>query len=626
MLSLYPKFLQLRLLGEKTLADTLGVEIGETITLDGAASFDRAVLNAAIAKVYADEAEASSVEDLEGKQWSVLVDSGRSPPSIRLSKGEASYLLAGFPWLLPKADDRLQHLEGLRSELAIGMDALAPFRTLLSRRTLKPAEIDALQEIVERSPIHTARKIAGDIARGEGDPETIAPSHAESYAAFVGRDPAGDLESFRDTILPGIVRAWLDWDNFEGAKMALLSCGQGALGPATELRDLPGDHLVGLADWGVEDADLLSKVAIIEVGLPNLRRVPALAAPLSRLVEQLRDMQPKAERSRAKLLMAGFLTVEAELSRTQALAHLPPFQRRIATLAQASLFDRTAHRRVDIEGFGKWALEDRGRHFYVQQLVDMRSEPRWHPEGASAERLDAELMGRIRNAAWANSDTIVGTELEELLLGAGAGAITSRVQFPGSFLPGPAEGADHSAPATPQEFEDILDQTLGERELTPRSVIALVNLSATFRVGDDRIDRAIQLIRSASYHFAVDVSADQRDVLIDGLAKVAAGTRRADLARDVRTMLRRQRMDGSAQLSITSEFLTCLTAAAAHRDLADWVDFVGDCAMEAANSTSREDEARLLHFDVERLCQCEPLVRARGGGRALATLQLMLKE
>ncbi|MBH1943476.1 hypothetical protein I5L01_04435 [Erythrobacter sp. YJ-T3-07] len=626
MLSLYPKFLQLRLLGDESLRDALGVEIGETITIEGAVSFDRTLLNAAIEGAYAGEGDGASVQDMDGEEWSLSLDSTRSPPAVRLSKEESAYLLVGLAWLLPKASDRLHHLEGLRRELAIGVAALAPWREILARRTLNLPEIDALQEVIDRSPMSRARKIAADVTKGKGDLETFAPGSAESYAPFVGSDPASDLASFRDGMLPGIVRAWLDWDQFEGAKMALLGCGQGSLAPATELRDLPGDHLVRLAEWGLEGADLLSKVAIIEVGLPSIRRVPDLTGPLSRLVEQIRDMEPKSEGSRAKLLMASLITVEAELSRTQALAHLPPFQRRIAALAHASLFDRTAHHRVDTDGFAKWALEARGRHFYLQELVDLRSEPRWHPEGATAERLDAELMGRIRNAAWANTDSIAGTELEELLMGSGGRSISSRVQFPGSFLPGPAEGAYDAAPSPPQEFEEILDQSLADRELTPRSVIALVNLSAMFRIGDERIDRAVELVRAAGYHFSADVGTDERDLLIDGLAKVAAGTRRADLARDVRIMLRRLRVDGSAPLPATREFLTCVTAAAAHGNLAEWADFVGDCAIEAANSIASEDEARLLHFDLERLCQCEPLVRARGGGRALATLQLTLKE
>lgn len=152
---------------------------------------------------------------------------------------------------------------------------------------------------------------------------------------------------------------------------------------------------------------------------------------------------------------------------------------------------------------------------------------------------------------------------------------------------------------------------------------ALINVSSLFRVENERIDRAVELIRAASYHFASDVDATDRDHLIEGLAKVAASTRRLDLAKDVRIMLRRLRSDGNKTVPASKEFLTCLAAAAAHTELDAWCEFVGECALELALEVEDVDEASILHSDLSDLCDYEPNLRGKTS-RALAALDSFL--
>ena len=624
MLFLYPPFLQLKLLEDIPFREALQLDVGESIGVDhGAVSFDRAKFHAATAALYASGGLDTPVTDMKRRKWTLSLQTRDEETALRLARGKTEYHLNPVPMLLPSAADRETALARLARQAGLPAGALAPWRDIVRERTLTLAEIDRLERELARSPIAASRRIAAEAAAKTGSIETMAPPYRDHYAAMAGVAPVDDVAAFRETVLPGIVDDWLRWDAEDGPKMALLTASHGSFADASPLTDLPPDRLVALATWAGEAGDLMAKVAMIELGLGALSRVPALAPLLVTLVEQLRDMDPEAAGARAKLLMAAYIVVEGELARTRLLADFAPFQRRIAALAQASLFERIVFGHLDVEKFARWALDVRGRHFVLQTLIDLRTEPRWAPEGASNDRLDADFVGRIRNAATNHADAIADTPLHDLLVGRGPTSLASRITFPASFLPGPIEGATDPAPDPPPEFLEILDRTLANEDLTAHSVIALINVSSLFRVESERIDRAIELIRAGSYHFSGEVAVAQRDVLLDGLAKVAANTRRPDLANDVRIMLRRLRVDRDSAFPASKEFLTCLTAAAAHGGLAEWARFVGDCAIELALDVDDTDEAGILYSDLTHLCAYEPALRGTAG-RAIAALEALL--
>lgn len=624
MLFLYPPFLQLKLLENTEFRETLQLTVGESIGVDhGAASFDREKFHAATAALYASGGLETNVTDIKRRKWTLSLVTQGEETALRLARGETRYHLKPLPMLLPAAADREAALSKLAQRAGHPPGALGAWRDIIRERTLAAPEIDRLERELEHSPVAAGRRIAAEAAEKTGNISTMAPPYREHYAALAGASPVEDVAAFRETVLPVIVDDWLRWDAKKGARMALLSASHSSFAAASALADLSPDSLLALANWACEDGDLMAKVAMVELGLAALARVPDLAAPVATLVEQVRDMDPEAADARAKLLMAAYILVEGELARLRLLADFAPFQRRIAALAQASLFERITFGHLDVEKFARWALDVRGRNFLLQALIDLRTEPRWAPEGASNDRLDADFVGRIRNAATNHAEAIADTPLHDLLLGTGPASLAARVTFPASFLPGPIEGATAPAIDPPPDFLEILDRTLASEDLTAHSVIALINVSALFRVENERIDRAIELIRAGSYRFSGEGEVAQRNLLLDGLAKVAANTRRPDLAKDVRIMLRRLRVDGDSAFSASKEFLTCLIAASAHSDLEEWARFVGDCAIELSLVVEDSDEAGILHTDLTHLCAYEPALRGTAG-RAIAALEALL--
>lgn len=623
MLLLYPPFLHGVIGKDEAFRKALGIEFSQKILIDqGAVSFDRDKFHDSTAVLYA-AGKPVAVTDTARKKWTLSIEEINDRADLLLVRGETQYRVKGAPMLIPTEADREAAFAHLLQEAGFPPEHFDAWRGIIRERTLSSYEIEAFEAELEQSPVVAGRRIREFVASSTGDITSIAPPFRSCYEAFIGAMPLSDVADFRSSALPAIVSNWLSWDEHEGAKMALLSAGHGSFTTASPLTNLAPDRLVALAAWAASEGDLLSKVGMVELGLAVLPRAPGLVAPLTQLVEELRDMDPDVAEARANLLMAAFILVEGELARTRILSDFPPFQRRIASLAQASLFERIAFGHIDSEQFGRWALDVRGQNFLLQSLIDLRTEPRWPPEGASADRLDADFMGRIRNAAGTYADNIEDPGLRDLLLGSGPSSISKRIRFPASFLPGPIEGATSPAPDAPKEFTAILDRALGGEELTAQSVIALINMSSLFRVENERIDRAIALIRAASFHFTGELAVEQRNQLLDGLAKVAANTRRPDLAKDVRIMLRRLRIDGDSALPASKEFLTCLIAAAAHAELDAWVQFVGDCAVELSLDVDDIDEAKILHNDLTYLCAYEPALRSTAG-RALAALEGLL--
>jgi len=583
-------------------------------------NFDRETFHAATVSLYTSVGRKANIADTKQKTWRISLETFEGEKVIRLTRGKKQYRLKGSPMLEPDATDRVAAFLRLLDKAGLPADHLAPWRHLVSERTLTSYEIDEMESELDRHPFAAAGRIRTEVQSANGHIETIAPPFRANYEAFTGNSPVADVAEFRDKVLPVVVENWLRWDEAEGAKMALLIASHGSFTAASPLAELPPDRLISLAEWACDGADLISKIGMVELGLSLLPHAGGLVAPLTKIAEELRDMDPNATSGRAHLLMAAYVIVEGELARTKVLADLPPFQRRIAALAQASLFERIAFRQVDAEHFGRWALDVRGRNFLLQSLIDLRCEPRWPPEGASPDRLYADFMGRIRNAASTYAANIDDPFLHELLLGTSPCSISQRIHFPSSFLPGPIEGAVDPAPDPPQEFDEILDRTLGDEDLTAKSVIALINVSSLFRIESQRIDRVLELIRSASFHFSGEMAVEKRNILLDGLAKVAANTRRPDLSKDIRIMLRRLRVDGDAALPASKEFITCLIAAAAHADLGEWARFVGECAVELAYVVDDPHEAEILHSDITLLCTYEPALRSTVG-RALAALE-----
>src|ERR1019366_1194373 len=115
------------------------------------------------------------------------------------------------------------------------------------------------------------------------------------------------------------------------------------------------------------------------LGFAHLDKFPSLEPVMAKIVSAL--VADSVEDDGRLATLSGLIVLaEGEIARTGVLRNQRPFWRRLATFADASLLEREMRvHGVPANEFATWGIENRGRLFYLQTCVDLRTEPRWLP-------------------------------------------------------------------------------------------------------------------------------------------------------------------------------------------------------------------------------------------------------
>jgi hypothetical protein len=353
--------------------------------------------------------------------------------------------------------------------------------------------------------------------------------------------------------------------------------------------------------------DMLSRLGGFEVGLRILPDRPEVEPFLLRLVHRIRDDDVESKESEFNLFSALFVLVDGELARTRLLTEEPPFYRRLASLAQAALIHRQIVQcGIDYDQFSKWAFSNRGEHFYMQSLADMRNEPRWSPDLAAALQMQADFFGRIMISGKNFQANLGEGELRETILGEGEQSLIKFCEFPRPYFPGPLEGTEDNPNALPDDLARIIEEQLNSEEVGATSFIALVNSSIIFRITSGHAELATKALRLCNYTLANLESRSQLIAILNGLATVAAITRNPALADELRILVRRYRHDSEYGFSIEESMKMCLVASAGREDLMEWRQFAGEWLTELAFGELEGQEGEVLYSHLSALLHSVP--------------------
>jgi hypothetical protein len=373
---------------------------------------------------------------------------------------------------------------------------------------------------------------------------------------------------------------------------------------AIALRQVPRETVLELFQWLEKSGDRFSQVGAIECGLAHLDTYPELEPFLARLIRLMLSDEPDDKDGRLNLTCSLIVLVDGELARTGICHKRSPYWRRLASIAHASMLERAVVAANMLPSdFVTWAKQNRGRLYYLQTFADMRLEPRWNPDFVLSDQLHAEFVSRIVGATPPDPARVKSDELRGLL-GGGENSVRSRV------LPGPLEGGVEATIEMPSEIETSLRASLDEIELTPKSFASLVNSALIFRVSSSLTQLAAEGLRRVKYQLRHIESQDEAFSLLSGLATAASMTRSADLADEVRTLMRVVRRKAGIVISQENAMRIALVAAAAHADIARWCKFVGDCMTEFAFEDMNLDAAMTLQQSIRILRELEPYLWA----------------
>jgi hypothetical protein len=555
----------------------------------------------------ADRSTRPTLKDEMGKEWQLEVIEIDNRHGIGLTDGTQRLLLPDHSALFPDQAERLNAFDYSANEVNLPEKAISAWRTILASRALADEEIDVLHLEIKETPVQVAALINSEMENGEVSVSTLVPRSERYFNRLVGEFP--QAQNIVDHVQVGVsehVHQLMSWRAYDGFLLSLLLSSHSSISSAIDADRLEEKDIIRAYEWLLKAGDRISQIGAIEVGLSILDKWPKIEPYLQALIEQIRDDNAD-QLGRLHLLSALIVFVEGEMARTKLFREKPVFWRRLAAIAQASLIERCVIKsQIDRAQFAQWVWQARVQFFYLQSLVDLRREPRWFPDYVSAQQLKAEFIGRILGAAYQNATKIQSPALQALLFGEEPESLKSLVEFPYPYLPGPLEGGIESRHELPPEMLKTIEAQLSEDILRPHSFVALLNSVLVFRIDSQQAALAAKALRAKRHQLRQADTKEQLLIVLRRLATVAAVTRSRELAEELRILARRWRYEEGRGLSAEETMKVGLVAAAAHLEMTDWCDFLGEWITELAFQPSEPDEMEQLYSDVKHLCHIVP--------------------
>jgi hypothetical protein len=627
LLMMFPPVLREAALDDRKFRQALGLNLNAVINLSaGGLSFDRSALFSAVRKLLSGETKSCDIVAQDSSHWNIGFKEGKD--QLAVSREDKVYEMPDFSFLSPDRDYRLSWFDCESKKYEWNDERSRSWRDILNARPIEDEEVDQLLGELRLTPLFVAGSVAKHLRDGGTiDVVSLVPDDIRYYERLAGQPGgAADLKSFIDKTGAARIHEWLRNNPYEGVRRSLLLASHQFLVQSIDLTVLPENDVLRLYDWLCAKGDRISQLGAIECGLAHLDRFAGLAPYLVRLVQAFLDDRPDDEEGRLKLLFSLIVFVEGEIARTGIARDLPPFWRRLASIAHASILERhIIAAGIPAAFMIDFSVKARGQLYYSQSFIDLRREPRWLPEFVLPGQLKAECVGRIAFAATTNDRKIQNAQLRAQLLEPDGGLIRPQLVFPFSSLPGPLEGGTESVIEMPTEIQAHLLTDLEADPLTARSFTGLVSSAFLFRIGPQLADLAAKGLRRTKYQLR-QIS-DQGDPfsLLMGLASVAAVTRNPGLAEEVRILVRVVRRRPGVEIEPDNAMRIALVAAAAFQDSTNWCRFVGEWLTELAfeDMTLEKAETMLAHIHI--LCQLEPLLWETCG-RAEAALSAFGKS
>ena len=627
-LKFVPLLIRKTLLGEPRFREEYGFVEDRIIFFgDSGISIQCSTLFDAVRKVLSGASE-KKVINKKGQKWRLKNSNKKEDfPSLSLSRGkERFYLPTFFALLSPDTEVRLRSLDKVASDVKLPGSASDSWRDIISKRALEDDEVNTFHNEALDTPVAKTQAVHSEIMGGQTSVSSLVPSSRRYFERLVG--VYDESVSIRD-YASGSGRKLFDqlsaWRPYDGFLYSLFLSSHASLTEEINVDQLNSEDLVHAFEFLDKHGDRISQLGAIEVGLRVFALRPEIEQALIRLIGHIRDDDVDGQASGFNLLSALFCLVDGQLSRTRLFSSEPPFYRRLAALSHTALIHRQlVSLSIDIDKFSEWAFSNCG-WFYIQSLVDMRSEPRWNPNFAMASRMKADFLGRILIASKKYEQNIASSQIHDLVFGDGAGSLQPFNDFLETWFPGPLEGAEDTQNFLPPEFAEAIETQLGTEEVGPSSFPALVNSALVFCIGADQAELATTALKYANHRIPnIENRQDLVDIL-DGLAKVAAVSRSLSLADELQILVRRYRHDAEYALSIREVIIMCLVVAASRSDLNEWTEFVGDWLTELAFSDLNDDEAREFHSWLNCLCHIVPELWV-SCGRADAALSALINK
>lgn len=623
LLNSMPVSIRNSLLSDSDFCSKYGISQKVQITINSLGlTIDRSIFYDSIRQLYSTQVKSLALKDISGTEWELKFTIKDDTRNVVISQGDKEFILPDYSALSIDPVERSMGIQRIINDYNFSKQFQVKWLGIVAKGPVTNEELDVLHKDIQESPVWFSERLKSDMVSGITYLSELFPNSDHYYKQLVGEYSNNDnIIDFAQNVAFEQIKHLISWNSYEGLLLALVMSSYSWNLPKKIIEIINEEELIRVFQWLQLDGDLISKVGAIEIGLSIFDKYPKIEPLIKSLIEQLRDDDPNNPDSRFRLLSALIVLAEGEVCRTMVLRGSPPFWRRLATIAHASLIERAVIKSYqNTAQFSSWAMDNRSELFYLQNMCDLRIEPRWYPDFVLPQQLKNELISRILITANKYLEKIGNSSLNKLILGREPDSLFSNVELPYVWLCGPLEGSLDPQLEVPLEIKNIIENELSENDPDLKSFVLLTNTSLIFRLGLTHAQLAVKALRSAKYHLKHINSKDLLVSVLRGLSTVAAATRSTELANEIMVITRHYRhKTAEYRLAAQDALWIGLVAAAAFENQNDWCNYVGEWMTELTFQTLEKDEVFQLHLQLKHLCHIVPELW-RTCGRAEAAL------
>jgi hypothetical protein len=605
LLRSFPTFIQNELLTDQSFLSEYGISADPILSIEEAGvDIARSSLFDGIRNAFRNDENQSEVECEKGLTWKIEINDKKSNKIFLVGHGKRIRIPDFWP-LIPDVDQRRQTFNAVAVAKNLPLtDASAWSETLFEEQPNDYLVSEILSDIGD-TPLSFSNSLNSQFISGSSSVDSLVPDSPRYFYRLVGcvNNEYG-LNEYVNRVAKSHIEQLLSWRQIDGLFLALLMSSHSLIVSMISIDGFELKNLITVFESLSEKGDRFSQLGTIELGLQNLHNFPELETYIESMIEEILNDSPSEPESQFQLLSSLVMLVDGQMALKRKFADAPPYWRRLASIAHASLIERSIIAcQVHKKDFSERALGIRGQLFYLQTLCDLRLEPKWIPDHISAARLKAEFVSRIWLSAQQNMESIQKhPKLFELLLSEHS-EIQKHMTFPDAYLPGPLEGGREIGHPLPEELNEMIQKSLAEKRLELSSFVPLINAAIIFQLDNSYADLAARALKEAKHIVAQGEDSSALFPLVSNLAIVAAVTRSREMADELRILLR---MPPSKQISPIQRFQIAMISAASCKELNDWCSFVGETLTELAFTTISNDEANTLHSHYVWLLRIAP--------------------
>lgn len=548
-------------------------------------------------------------------------------PSMKLSKGGREYVISDLFPISKNPETRINGFKKVSEQVFLSRETKERWERTLKERPATETELEQWNKVVQLTPQSVAKALQREVCEEvQCKIDILIPSHESYFERLVGKyDGSQNIGEYAEGSWKSHCQSVHDWNPYFGFLQNLYSSSHSSVVsqiPTTPIDPKDLERAFRLIE---EKGDCFSKLGAIEVGMRIVGNQPEIVGFVCRLIKQIRDDNTESDESLFSVLSTFFEFVDGALSRKGIFRDSPPFYRRIASLAHASLLQCQFHLcNVEVGAIAKWLKQFGNMQFHCQSLTDMRTEPRWIPSFATPEQLKAEFVGRILNASSLHKESIQNTEIFRWVGGDNADSLLKTCNAGRFFLPGPLEGDRQSAPSAPKDFTDAIDAQLRSEQSIPSSFAAFVNGSLLFQLKAPQIDAAAKMLIEGKQRIRKLTRKNELIDILNGLAMASAISESESLRDQVFALVRKYRRDPEFPLTISEAINIFHIASAADHEFHRWCQTLGKWLTEFSLFELTTNESAKLFSYLETLLKIVPELWHHCG-RAHAALQSIQK-